>query len=87
MARFYSRSKHKVSKWIMGRIFPEIGGKQEEGQNGRDGGVSYGGLEAMQALLADLPHQVPNIEKEVPSKERKEFGVRATNGGNEDTRW
>ena len=35
-------------------------------------------MEAMQALVADLPHKVPNIEKDVPSPSTKVLGVRAT---------
>ena len=35
-------------------------------------------MEAMQALVADLPHKVPSVEKEVASNETEDFGVRAT---------
>ncbi|KAG2610793.1 hypothetical protein PVAP13_4KG398105 [Panicum virgatum] len=35
-------------------------------------------MEAMQALVADLPHKVPNVEKDVPSASTEVLGVRAT---------
>ena len=35
-------------------------------------------MEAMQALAADLPHKVPNVEKEVSSASIEVLGVRAT---------
>ena len=35
-------------------------------------------MEAMQALVADLPHKVPNVEKDVSSASTEVLGVRAT---------
>ena len=35
-------------------------------------------VEAMQARVANLPHKVPNIEKDVPSTSTEVLGVRAT---------
>ena len=35
-------------------------------------------MEAIQALVADLPHKVPNVEKEVSSTSMAVLGVRAT---------
>ena len=35
-------------------------------------------MEAMQALVADLPHKVPHVEKDVPSASMEVLGVRAT---------
>ena len=35
-------------------------------------------MEATQALVADLPHKVPNVEKDVPSASTEVLGVRAT---------
>ena len=35
-------------------------------------------MEAIQALVADLPHKVSNVEKDVPSASMEVLGVRAT---------
>ena len=35
-------------------------------------------MEAMQALVVDLPHKVPNVAKDVSSTSTKVLGVRAT---------
>ena len=35
-------------------------------------------MEAIQALVADLPHKVSNVEKDVPSASTEVLGVRAT---------
>ena len=35
-------------------------------------------MKAMQVLVADLPHKMPNIEKDVPSASMEVLGVRAT---------
>ena len=35
-------------------------------------------MEAMQALVADLPHKVSNVEKDVPSASTEVLGVRDT---------
>jgi hypothetical protein len=62
----------------MGRIFQKLEANKRTKMEEMEKLAREAQMEAMQALVADLPDQVPNLEKGVASNERELFGVRAT---------
>jgi hypothetical protein len=63
----------------MGRIFQKLEANKRTKMEEMEKLAREAQMVAMQALVADLPDQVPNLEKGVASSN--------TNGGNADTHW